>query len=244
MDERAKIKSLVEHVVEAYLKEQYQVKKKTSIVILLIYQSTNPLKVLEAVKSWMALFEVTLYISKEWVPVTIPLQEGSYSILEETSPENLIKVVDQTDLIVFPVASYSLISKLALTMDDEIAVWLAIQYQLQGKPIIIANNGIEPSVYQHIITSHSVLNRIQSYIKQIQADQVKWVPLMKISSTIEEEKNAFQEKHSLILAKHIEKAHHDGINEITIPTKIQITPMARDLARQLNIEIKEDPNRN
>ncbi|MDP4084111.1 MAG: hypothetical protein Q8934_05785 [Bacillota bacterium] len=239
MDEKAKVRFIVKQVVESYLKDRQQELMDNSITVLLCYKSMNPSEILKAVTRLLEKYDATLLISKDWLPFSPHFLEKSYSIIEEMSEENLVKIVNRTSLIVFPVASYQLISKLSLTIDDDIAVWLAIQYQLEGKPVIIAKNEIEPNIYQQINAPHSVLGRIQTYIQQIQTDLVKWVPLHKMSSTIADQYHAYNDKKALILAKHIEKAHHDGLNNISFPRKNLLSPMAKDLARQLNIEIKQ-----
>ncbi|WP_223590466.1 hypothetical protein [Neobacillus bataviensis] len=239
MDVKTKVKMLVQQVVEAYLKEQLQgkEKEKLSIAILLGYQSQNPSVVLEAVTSLIDSYEVTLILSKDWLPSHAALGGKPYVLLDETSQQELNRIVESCSTLVVPVASYRLLSKLALTMDDELAVWLALQYQLLGKPVVIAKDYIEPNVYQLIHAPHSLQERLQSYIRQIQADQVKWVPLSKLAQTVDAQQTAYKEKQSLILAKHVEKAFQDGLKEIVVPDKSRVTPSAKDLAKELKIQI-------
>jgi hypothetical protein len=154
------------------------------------------------------------------------------------SQQELTELIDQSSVLVIPQASYSLLSKLALTMDDEKVVWVAIQYQFLGKPIVIANDGVELNVYQQIHAPHPVQERIQSYIRRIQADQVKWVPLSKLVKTVDEQYAAYHDKQSLILAKHVERAYQEGLREIEVPEKSRVSPTAKDLARELKIQIK------
>jgi hypothetical protein len=236
---KAEIKRLVQQVVEAYIKDQLQKKKIKKITILLAYQSPNPEEILKAVTQMLKSYEVTLLLTKEWVSHQIQLNGDHYLFLEETDQKKLVSIVEETSLLVIPVASYSLLAKLALTMDDELAVWLAVQYQLMGKPIVIANNYIEPTVYQQIHAPHTVQERLQSYIRQIRNDQVKWVPLSKLSLNVEQQSKAYEEKKTLILEKHIDKASQDGLKEIIIPAKSHATPAAKDLARELKIQIKQ-----
>jgi hypothetical protein len=236
---KAEIKRLVQQVVEAYIKDQLQKKNNKKITILLAYQSPNPEEILKAVTPLLKSYKVTLLVTNEWSLNQTQLNENRYLQLEETNKKKLVSIVEETSLLVIPVASYSLLSKLALTMDDELAVWLAIQYQLMGKPIVIANNHIEPTVYQQIHAPHTVQERLQAYIRQIRTDQVKWVPLSKLSLSVEQQSNAYEEKKTLILEKHIDKASQDGIKEIIVPGKSQSTPAAKDLARELKIQIKQ-----
>jgi len=66
---------------------------------------------------------------------------------------------------------------------------------------------------------------------------VKWVPLNKLTQTVEHQFTAYEEKQSLILAKHVEKAFHTGLKELVVPLKSKITPSAKDLAKELKIVI-------
>lgn len=242
MDIKEKVKLLVQQAVEAYLKEQVQQNENRSIAILLGYHSLYPSAVLEAVSSLFAAYDVTLLFSKEWLPIPSELNGKAFILLEETPQQELKVIVEKTSLLVVPVASYRLLAKLALTMDDEVAVWMAIQYQLEGKPIVIANDHIELNVNQQIHAPHSVQARLQSYIRQIQADKAIWIPLSKLANTVDEQFQDYQEKKPLILSKHIETAHREGLKEIFVSMKSQVTPAAMDLAKELKIHInKESP---
>lgn len=238
VDVKTQVKLLVQQVVEAYLKEKMDPTKNAPIAILLGYHSSNPKTILEAVTPLVYTYNVTWLITKEWLPFQGEMKGLSYKLIEDLSQQEMTVLIDQSSVLVIPQASYGLLSKLALTLDDEAAVWVAIQCQLLGKPIVIANNGVEPNVYQQIHAPHTVQERIQTYIRKIQKDQVKWVPLSKLVKTVDEQYAAYQDKQSLILAKHIERAFQDGLNEIEIPEKSRVTPSAKDLARELKIQIK------
>jgi hypothetical protein len=239
VDVKTQVKMLVQQVVDAYLREELKAKKDSPIAILLGYQSPNPITVLEAVTPLLDTYEVTLLLTKEWLPLQEQWDGMSYALIEEMPQQELSAMIEKSSVLVVPAASYRLLSKLALTMDDEAALWVAIQYQMLGKPIVIANNGVEPNVYQQIHTPHSVQERLQSYIRQIQTDQVKWVPLNKLVKTVDEQYAAYQDKQSLILAKHVERAYQDGLKQIDVPLKSRVTPAAKDLARDLRIQIKQ-----
>ena len=238
VDVKTQVKMLVQQVVEAYLKEEMNEKKDSQIAILLGYQSANPTTILEAVTPLLATYDVTFLLTKDWLPIPEKWNGLSYVLIDEVPQQELCAMIDQSSVLVIPAASYRLLSKLALTMDDETAVWVAIQYQLSGKPIVIANNGVEPNVYQQIHATNTVLERLQSYIRRIRADQVKWVPLNKVVKTVDEQYAVYQGKQTLILAKHVERAYQEGLKEIDVPEKSKVTPSAKDLARELKIHIK------
>lgn len=237
VDVKTQVKMLVQQAVETYLKEKIVPKKDIPIAILLGYQSPNSTTVLEAVTPLLDTYNVTLLLTKEWLPIQEKMKGLSSVLIEDMSQQELTELIDQSSVLVIPQASYSLLSKLALTMDDETVVWVAIQYQFLGKPIVIANDGVELNVYQQIHAPHPVQERIQSYIRRIQADQVKWVPLSKLVKTVDEQYAAYHDKQSLILAKHVERAYQEGLSEIEVPEKSRVTPSAKDLARELRIQI-------
>lgn len=238
LDVKEQIKTVVQQVVEAYLQEQFQ-KKKQSMAILLGYPSPDPSEVLKAITPFLDAYDVTFLLTKEWLPAPAQLNGETYLLLDETGPKELLSIIEKTSILVVPAASYQLLAKLALTIDDEMGVWLAIQYQLLGKPIAIANNHVEPTVYQQIHAPQSVQERLKSYIRQIRTDQVNWVPLDKLAQSVEQQLIGYEEKKSLILEKHIEKAYREGLTEIHVPKKSQITPSAKDLARDLKIQMKQ-----
>ena len=237
MDMKAEVKLLVQQVVEAYVKDQLQKESKTQAAILLGYPSVNPTEVINTILPLLDSYDLTFLITKEWLTSFPELNEKHCLILEETSSQELKEIVECTSILVIPVASYQLLAKLALTMDDEVPVWLAIQFQLQGKPIVIASNHIEPNVYQQIKAPFTVQERIQDYIRQIRADQVKWEPLSKLPVVVDHQLIIFREKQPLILGKHIEIAHQEGLRKLDIPQKSRITPMAKDLAKELTVEL-------
>ncbi|MFZ7944532.1 hypothetical protein [Neobacillus sp. 19] len=239
MGSKEEIKEIVREVVLEYLHNHLHENKGQPITILLGYQSPNPASVLEAVTPILTAYKVTWILSKDWLPAVNPLNGTSYLLLEEATQQQLISVVEHSSVLVVPAASYRLLSKLALTIDDELAVWLTVQFQMLGKPIIIASNDVAPNVYQQIHAPQSVQDRLQLYIRQIQADQVKWVPLKKLAATVDDQFKAYREKQSLILAKHVEKASQEGLKQIIVPARSKVTPSAMDLAKDLKLEIKK-----
>lgn len=237
MDDKTQIKMIVQQVVETYLNKRFEENTENPITLLLGYQSPNPAAVLEAITPILGAYDVTFILSKEWLSAVNQYNGTSYVLLEETSQQDLLSLVEQSSVLVVPAASYRFVSKLALTIDDELAVWLSVQYQLLGKPIVIASDYVAPNVYQQIHAPHSVQERLQTYIRQIQADQVKWVSLSKLAKTVDDQFAAYREKQSLILAKHVEKAYQDGLKEIVVSGKSKVTPSAKDLAKELKITI-------
>lgn len=228
------IRIVVRQVVEAYLKNRL----KPSIAVLLSYQTANLSAVLKAVAPLMDNYNVTFILSKESQSEAYQIRGCTQLLLENASQQELAEVVEKTNALVIPAATRGLLAKLALTADDDHAASLAIHYQLVGKPIILAKDDVELNVYQQILAPPSVQDRLQSYIRQIQADGVKWVPLSNLPEAVAEQVAAYEEKQSLILAKHVERAFRDGLEELRLPEHSKVTPSAKDRAKELNILIR------
>ena len=237
---KEQVKALVYQVVKTYLNEQVEESKSDSIVILLNYPTSHQLEgILEAVSHLADKYDVTMLVSEEWSQHRGKWTGNTILLNSETSQSTLEDVVEKAKLLVIPIASFQLLSKLALTMDDDEAAKLAIQFQLQGKPVVIAKDHVELNVYEQLLTPYSVQERIQGYVRQIQKDEVEWIPLKNLVNTVDGQISSYKEKAPLLLSKHIEKAMRDGLEEITIPAKSRITPSAKDLARELNVKIQK-----
>ncbi len=244
VDVKETVRELVKQAVEAYISEQAKDtltsdrKRIPAITLLLNYQSTDPEGILKAVTEIKSSFEVRLVASKEWEEL-LPGEEGILP-LERADYKELQALWTSTDLLILPVASFQLVSKLALMVDDDRTAQTAIQFQLLGKPIVIANNEVELGVYQQILAPHSVQEKWQSYMRTTQKDQVKWVPLNQLVRAAKEQHKLYQEKQPLVLAKHIEHASRENVKALTVPKKSKITPVAKDIARELKIQIQKE----
>lgn len=238
MDVKEKVKELVRQAVEAYMSEQDNEEKNPAITVLLNYHSSNPGLILKAVTEIKEFFAVKLVASKDWVERlegdedVLPLNQADHSELE--------KLWNSTDLLILPVASFQLVSKLALMVNDDRTAHTAIQFQLLGKPIVIANNEVELGVYQQILAPHSIQEKLQAYLRTTQKDQVKWVPLKQLLRTAKEQHQQYKEKQPLIMAKHIEHAARENVKTITVPKESKITPVAKDIAREMKIQIQKE----
>ncbi|NLP49711.1 hypothetical protein [Bacillus sp. RO1] len=238
MDVKEKVKELVRQAVEAYISEQGNEEKKPNITVLLNYHSINPELILKAVTEIKQSFAVKLVASKDWEEQL----DGEQEVLSlaQANQRDLEKLWNTTDLLILPVASFQLVSKLALMMDDDRTAHTAIQFQLLGKPIVIANNEVELGVYQQILAPHSVQEKLQGYMRTTQKDQVKWVPLNQLVRTAKEQLQHYKEKQPLIKAKHIEHAARANVKSITVPKESKITPVAKDMAREMKIDIQKE----
>lgn len=186
MDVRETVKTLVKQAVAAYLEANQESlqSSKPAITILLTYHASNPDEILKAITSIEEAFNITLVASKEW---SARLNEKEALPIEDMPQYELQKLWRETDLLILPVASFGLVSKLALMMDDDKAVKTAVGFQLLGKPVIIAKDEVELGVYQQVLAPYSVQEKLQDYIRTLQKDKVKLVPLTQLTKTATEE---------------------------------------------------------
>lgn len=244
VDVKETVRELVRKAVEAYMSEQTEDTitpaqiKKPLITLLLSYQSTDPNNILKAVTEIKSSFQVRIVASKEWEEL-LEGEEGILS-LDSADYQELQSLWTSTDLLILPVASFQLVSKLALMLDDDKVTKTAIQFQLLGKPVVIANNEVELGVYQQILATHSVQEKLQGYMRTTQKDQVKWVPLNKLVRTAKEQHQLYKDKQPLVLSKHIERASRENVKVVTVPKNSKISPVAKDMAREMKIQISKE----
>jgi hypothetical protein len=237
---RAKIEAIVRQVVQNYLQATSSKISQRKLFIVLDYESPTPDLVWEKIKSISSRHKITLCLSDRWMDVPDRIIFNQVIQLNQANRDRIKEAMQQTDIVLFPTASYSLLSKLALTIDDELALWIAIQMQLDGKDIIIASDQIEHRGIRHISAPATVLKRIQGYIRQVQTDGVVTGSLDKIEQWLESSSRFKAKKPPLILARHMEEIANAGEKELTVPEQSLITPMGRDKARELGITIKKD----
>ncbi|CAG9619993.1 hypothetical protein [Sutcliffiella rhizosphaerae] len=238
MDVKETVRKLVKEAVEAHMQKQTSNKEiKPAITVLLTYSSSKKHEILKAIAEIEESFQVTVVASKEWASA---LDNKEILLLKNATNEDLQQLWSNTDLLIFPVASFQLVTKLALMIDDDKELTTAIQFQLLGKPIIIANDEVELGVYQQVLAPYSLQEKLQRNIRTIQSEKVKWVSLEQVAKVAKEEHEQFQERQPLILAKHIEKASRERRNEIIVPENSKITPVAKDMARALQVHIKKN----
>lgn len=236
---RAKIEAIVRQVVQSYLHATSSKINQRKLFIVLDYESPTPFLVWEKLKSISSKHKITLCLSDRWndVPDGISFEQALQ--LKETNRVTIKEAMQQADILLFPTACYSLLSKLALTIDDDLTLWIAIQMQLDGKHIIIASDQLEHKGIRHLTAPATVVKRIQAYERQIQADGVSTVSLSNIEQWLASSSRIKTNKRPLILARHIEEMANEGEKELTVPEQSLITPMGRDKARELGITINK-----
>lgn len=236
---RRRIEPIVRQVVKNYIQSTSLKKNQKSLFVLLDYESPTPALVWEKIRSISSKHKITLCLSERWIDVPEGLMVDHVIQLKEANRDDIKEDMLGTDILLFPTANYSLLSKLALTIDDDLSLWIAIQMQLDGKDIIIISDQLEHKGIRHLSAPATVVKRIQTYSRQIQADGVSVVSLNKIEQWLETSSRIQVNKPPLILARHIQEIANEGEKELTVPEQSLITPMGRDRAKELGVTINK-----
>lgn len=232
---REKIKELVQQALNDWLHTKQTDHKH--ILILLAYESINSNSVIQNIKEISTRHKVTLCLSNEWKSDHQEALTNTNLIhLEDCSKEKLHQVLDQVDLLYVPTISHGLIAKISLLIDDDIPSWIALQTQLGGKDIIIANDQMPSKGSSIFLVKPSIERRIQNYWRQIREDGIHVIPINKVQQKIAN----INQKKPVVLAKHIEKISIQGEKELTLPMGSILTPMGKDVAKELGITVKRE----
>lgn len=243
MDVRANVRAIVKEVVETYLTSKGFDKTKRRIAIFLTNSTLHVEPILKTFSDLVQVYEVICLVDSFWNKLfKEETKVRSNLLLDDLTLDQINEAIKLSEVLVFLTPTYSLITRLALTMDDDLQAKVAIQYQLRGRPIVLVNDFLELSVSQQLEAPHPVQNRIQTYIRQIQQERVSWVPMNKLSRTLEQQLRTSRERQPVVLARHIEQASRNGTKVIIVPSSSLITPMAKDVSRDLSIKIEKRDN--
>ena len=234
---REKITSLVQQALSEFLSRTTNETERRNILVLLVYQSSEPNVVWENLRLLSEKHQLTLYTSKHW---SIPENLSFTKVvdLKGAEEEALFELVDENDLLYIPTVSYGLITKLALTIDDDLPSWLGIQMQFAGKEILIADDNLHVRKGRNFFVKPSIEKRIKSYYRGLHQDGVSIHPMKKTVQKIDSVFANSVKKRPVILAKHMEDLARSGENAVVIPRGSILTPMAKDAARELGIKLK------
>ncbi|MRH41657.1 hypothetical protein GH741_03090 [Aquibacillus halophilus] len=231
------IRELVQQALNDLLPTKSTYKDRKDILILLVYEASNAQLVIETIKALSIKHNVTLCVDNAWkLSQERPLDNTTVISMEDCCKEELDQLLNQSDLLYVPTISYGLLAKICLLIDDDIPSWLIIQTQLKGKEVVIANDQIPSSGSTIFMIKPSIEKRIQNYWKQIREDGVHVSPTIKVQQKIAN----LSKKKPVILAKHIEKISVQGEKELTLPKGSILTPMGKDIARELGITVKRE----
>lgn len=167
-------------------------------------------------------------------------------LLTDIPPEQVLSLVQNQDIILIPTLSRTTAIKLASSITDTLVTDLLFTALVNKKPIIAARNGADPvlancprcgtpdmapAIIQNI---HQELDKLIQYgIRLVPVDDLADETISILESTPRKEPDK-----KIITEYDIKSAAKAGDKKIRIRTGSLVTPLARDTAQELGIEIE------
>ncbi|MEQ6376744.1 hypothetical protein RZN25_07915 [Bacillaceae bacterium S4-13-56] len=237
-----KIETLVRQVVAEFLQNESQKSgtpvKKYPVFILIDQQPDEvPSAVWEKIQKLDEHYHITVCTPSS---ITIPASlTDTHLILSEDHLSNIKNALRKSELLILANSQYSHLAKLALTIDDTLGMWILIQTQLNGKKIVMLKDSLTSTGSQVVTAPHQVSDRVQSYIRQLQQERISFVTLKQLGQWLDSFFEESSPPRHTVLAKHIQQVANDGERILEVPEDSLITPMSKDLARELGVSIKQ-----
>ncbi|OZM58308.1 hypothetical protein CIB95_01685 [Lottiidibacillus patelloidae] len=231
-----KIEAIVREVVLNYFKEKNGQHKK--LLILLNYETPNQNEVWDLVGTLSKTYDVTLCVSEKWTTVPNTINVAEVIAIDGLTDQTMTEMASNVDALFLPTISYGFLAKLAMTIDDEKALALCIHFQLVGKKLIVAKDAIARKGEQKLLMPHSIQERISTYISQLVKDGVSVLKMKEVEKWLQQNVDAIQVKKPVLLAKHIVEIAEEGDNELQLSKNTVISPLGKDMARELGISLK------
>jgi hypothetical protein len=233
---RDKVEAIVRQVIKAYLEKQMTSENK--LLILLDYETPKKQEVWDTIKDIASNYRVVLCVSDLWNELPSDLQVEKVVQLNDLSHQTINELIESVDALLVPSLSYSFIAKLAMTIDDEPTLQLSIQMQMAGKKLLLAKDGIVRKGAQKLVVPHTIQERVNRYISQLIKDGVNVYKLNEFKKWLNSNSEALNTKKPIVLAKHIEEMAEEGDKELVISKETLISPLGKDMARELGISLK------
>lgn len=239
---KKQLTSIVRQVVIDYLKEKNQSEKKM-LFVLLDYPSYFSEKLIwdSLKKISMTKYEMILCVNDNWRNVPGDLNYKKLIHLDELTIEDIRFYVNQAKTLIIPTITFGFVSKLASLIDDEKSVFIALQFLLRGKNVIVATDNIEIKGINKMFAPTSIHDRLRSYLRKIRKDGVFLVKIDHLINLMYGKKLK-NSKRLVILEEHVKELFYEGKNELYVPINTVITPLGKDLAKQLGISIYKTRN--
>lgn len=233
------IESIVrQSIIDYYHSKSTKDSNKKYMLVLLESYSPTPAKIWETIQALSTKYKITLCVSEHWINIPDNIRYDELIQLDRKNMAQLKSITERADLLFIPNSTYALIAKLAMIIDENLALWVTIQMLLNGKSILISTDSIKLKGMQKLTTPYSVNENIQRYIRQLQNYHVHLIPLSKVNEWLNSfNKNQFNKKH-IVLAKHVQEIANEGEEELLVPKNSLITPMCKDMARELGVTLK------
>ncbi|HWR08877.1 flavoprotein [Sporomusa sp.] len=171
------------------------------------------------------------------------------SVLTSTSPYPG-PALRAADIVLIPVLTQNSAAKLANTLADSMVLTLILQALMLGKPVIAATNAADPDDNRRGEKNMSNLlpalrEALQANLKKIATYGIKLTPVENLAAAAQqalakEIKPYAQDKLAkkrVLHAESVKGAVNSGTKTIVITQGTIVTPLARDIARALKVEI-------
>jgi len=163
------------------------------------------------------------------------------------------KLLRQADAVVVPVLTQNTAAKVAYTLSDSMVPTLILQALMLGKPVIAAENAADPQDDWRIKggmagSAPALMQALQANLQKIESYGVRLVQADRLAAEVEKvlgcatkvpprDVTAIPAKKKVLDAAAIKSAALSGAKMFKVAQGTIITPLARDIARECNIEL-------
>lgn len=233
---------------------------KSSVRVLAIFtggtigleQSLSEMKQLQVLG-----FEFSVVLSRAAEKVIgmdrIKAQLGSNISIIDSQSSQPGKLLREADLVFVPVLTQNTAAKLAHTIADTFVTTLIMQALMMGKPVIAAMNAADPQANLRIQadmgkSSAGLLQSLHSNLDKLKVHGIKLVQVTSLATEsqkllerlVQTVKAPVNNKKSVIGATAVKAVIANGFKQLTVAQGAIVTPLARDVARDLGVEIVEE----
>ncbi|MFD2131427.1 hypothetical protein ACFSKI_09425 [Pseudogracilibacillus auburnensis] len=230
------ISSLVYQTLNDYIKKE---RNPSHILVLLSNGREHSKDVWEHIETLANRFHVSLLVSEQEQEQVATLDVHDCFILEKITKEDIDLFSQNMDLLYCPVISHGFLAKLSLLLDDSQSIWVTLQLALEGKEVLLGHDIIQQSRRMMFWQRPSIEKKAQSYVKELRKAGIHFCSMKQALKVISARIKVAYDRKPLVLAKHVEEVAKSGKQAIFVPKNSIITPMAKDVARELHIVIKE-----
>jgi hypothetical protein len=182
----------------------------------------------------------------------IKTQLGSTILFIDSACSQIGKLLQETDLVLVPVLTRNTAAKLAYTIADTFVTTLVMQALLMGKPVIAALNAAEPQANLRVRSDGrkspvGLLQSLRGNLDKLKVHGMQLVPVTSLAAAshklleqlVPTVKTPGENKKSVIGATDIKTVIANGLKQLTVSQGAIVTPLARDVARDLGVVIVE-----
>ena len=150
-------------------------------------------------------------------------------------------VVAGVDRVVIPFVSVTSLTKTANLIGDEPVPGLCIKALMEGKPVTVCTDGIHSLGYSGLKTDSKIMNMIQANLKTLEELGIETVQINKLKENIgikpEEPVQAAVGVKNVVTNDDVMIAYNQGQKVLNFPRGTIITPLARETAEAMGMEI-------